>query len=141
MFHGVPVDPFLPEKQKIHIVKRLYHGETPNEDTKNNKLPDAKEIKEADQLVSQITTSIKMEKVTLLLPKYSEHKEEAVTLSQIVKFFHLKKAKFEYYMIPKEKKEEHVFEFLCILKQCMEFGFILLVNIDSGGVDREFLGW
>lgn len=141
MFHGIPVDPFIPEAEKIKIVKRIYQGKQPVD---NNdpvyKVPNMKIVNDADQLVSQITTSIKMEKVVFLLPKYSKNKQEIVTLNDIVKFFHLKKAKFEYFTIPDRKYEEKIFEFLCILKQCMEFGQIMVINIDSKFETREFLG-
>lgn len=75
MFHGIPVDPFIPEAEKIKIVKRIYQGKQPVD---NNdpvyKVPNMKIVNDADQLVSQITTSIKMEKVVFLLPKYSKNK-------------------------------------------------------------------
>lgn len=88
--------------------------------------------------MSQIVSCIKLERVALLLPLHQGQSNTAVTLAEILEFFREKKADFEYFAVPATNSEEKTFELLCILKQTMELGQIMLVNLDASMQKREF---
>ena len=124
MVEGIPIPPYLDEKNRTELVTKITEGRT--EVPQNIELPVPLFINSSDMLVESISDAMKMRRVNLIV-RSTRFKGDIETILEVLD---KKKAQFLFYSLSEITDQNSKQEFLFGLKEAMECGSLLVIDID-----------
>lgn len=128
---GIPLPPFISDQERKALFSRIFEGRV--NPPISDELPSPTPISSGESLVELISDAVKMRRVVLLL----RSKTFKGDLETILQALDRKKAQFLFYSAPDLTDDNNMVEFLFGMREAMETGLLLLINVDFQTKERQ----